>query len=246
MKIYPVMLSAVWLVLGGISSMDPLLASPAVLKAKETGSRINVRSAPNIQSIAPHYGLDGDRIDTLKQVKGEDGYTWYYVRFANSKAEGWVRGDFVQTQGSTANSSSSSSSTVKVSQCIQPILSAQGKLQKVKNLKLVSIRQMNTTEWRYASHPPNRTAIYNFVVEGSGGANAMNSPKFLTALSADLIAQCPDAAAASFWFNGSDWGGVFGLVNGKVELFQCIDPGRMETGRGLTSPKLDWGTYICV
>jgi hypothetical protein len=73
----------------------PVMASPAVLVGQETGSRVNVRSAPSREANSPSYGLVGDRVEILRQTEGSDGYTWYYIEF-RSGARGWVRGDFVR------------------------------------------------------------------------------------------------------------------------------------------------------
>lgn len=72
----------------------PSMAMPATLIARETGSRINVRSAPTTTAKAPHYGVSGDRIEVTRAVMGQDNFRWNYVKFA-SGAAGWVRSDFV-------------------------------------------------------------------------------------------------------------------------------------------------------
>lgn len=72
----------------------PALARPATLIARESGSRINVRSQPTVTATAPHYGLAGDRVVVTRAVMGRDNYQWNYVKFP-SGAAGWVRGDFV-------------------------------------------------------------------------------------------------------------------------------------------------------
>lgn len=67
---------------------------PAVLVGKTPGSRVNVRSGPSVNASVPHYGLVGDRVVILNQTSAADGNIWYYVQFP-SRAEGWVRGDFI-------------------------------------------------------------------------------------------------------------------------------------------------------
>jgi hypothetical protein len=67
-----------------------------------TGSQINLRSLPTTQSTAQGYGLGGDQITLLRLAEGEGGFSWYYVKFAQSGAEGWVRGDFIDTSGQAA------------------------------------------------------------------------------------------------------------------------------------------------
>jgi hypothetical protein len=67
------------------------------LATQAAGSQINLRSQPTTQSTAQGHGLGGDQITLLHLAEGEGGFSWYYVKFAQSGAEGWVRGDFVDT-----------------------------------------------------------------------------------------------------------------------------------------------------
>ncbi len=67
----------------------------ARLTAQEANSRINLRSQPSTQSPDQGYGLVGDPVQVLKQAQGDDGFTWYWVKFDGSGAEGWIRSDFV-------------------------------------------------------------------------------------------------------------------------------------------------------
>lgn len=78
-----------------VGSALPAFAQPAMLTAQDPGSRINVRSQPNTQSYAPHYGYAGDAIEVLDATRGNDRYIWYYVKFVQSGAEGWIRSDLV-------------------------------------------------------------------------------------------------------------------------------------------------------
>lgn len=73
----------------------PGLATSAQLTARDYGARINVRTAPSTQANSPHYGVAGDWVELLNASDGSDGYIWYYVRFYQSGAEGWVRSDFL-------------------------------------------------------------------------------------------------------------------------------------------------------
>ncbi len=76
----------------------------ARLVTQAAGSQINLRSQPTTQSTAQGYGLGGDPITLLRLAEGEGGLSWYYVNFAGSGsgAEGWVRGDFVDTSDQAA------------------------------------------------------------------------------------------------------------------------------------------------
>ncbi len=73
----------------------------AQLIAAEPGSQINLRTEPSTSSTAKGYGLIGDPVQLLRSVEGSDG-TWYYVKFEKSGAEGWIRGDFINTAGRAA------------------------------------------------------------------------------------------------------------------------------------------------
>jgi hypothetical protein len=70
-----------------------------LLIAAQPSARINLRSQPTTESPAKGYGLVGDPVQLLRTTQGDDGYDWYYVRFENSGAEGWIRGDFINIEG---------------------------------------------------------------------------------------------------------------------------------------------------
>jgi hypothetical protein len=64
-----------------------------------SGSRINVRSQPTINSSSPHYGVSGDRVQVIRCVQDQDtagsDLNWCNIRFVQSQATGWVRSDFI-------------------------------------------------------------------------------------------------------------------------------------------------------
>ncbi|MDB9524635.1 SH3 domain-containing protein [Oscillatoria sp. CS-180] len=68
----------------------------AVLVAQDSQAQINIRVGPSTDTIARHYGLANDQVTILDQTRSEDDFIWYRVRFEESAAEGWVRGDFVR------------------------------------------------------------------------------------------------------------------------------------------------------
>jgi hypothetical protein len=70
----------------------------AQLIASQPGARINLRSQPTTTSDARGYGIVGDPVRLLRSVDRSDG-TWYFVKFEQSGAEGWIRGDFINTAG---------------------------------------------------------------------------------------------------------------------------------------------------
>lgn len=76
----------------------PALASPGRIIGNTPGSQVNVRSRPSTSAPSPHYGLVGDRVEILDTATGSDGWLWYYIRFPQSGAEGWIRGDFIREE----------------------------------------------------------------------------------------------------------------------------------------------------
>jgi len=70
----------------------------STLKAS-SGSRINVRSQPTVNSSSPSYGLPGDKVKVIQCVKDQDtrgsDLNWCKVQFVQSKAIGWIRSDFI-------------------------------------------------------------------------------------------------------------------------------------------------------
>ncbi|GAA6618656.1 SH3 domain-containing protein [Scytonema sp. NUACC26] len=69
----------------------------ATLTSIKPGSRINIRSKASTSAKIRHHGKSGDSVTILREVTGDDGNTWYRVKFVKSGVKGWVRGDFVTT-----------------------------------------------------------------------------------------------------------------------------------------------------
>ncbi len=53
------------------------------------GAQINVYASPSTSANSPHYGLSGDVVSILNATQGNDGNTWYQVKF-DSGASGWI------------------------------------------------------------------------------------------------------------------------------------------------------------
>ncbi|MCU0524627.1 MAG: SH3 domain-containing protein [Elainella sp. Prado103] len=79
-----------------IGLASPAWAQDGRLRAADPQAQINLRSSPDPDSSPLGYGLVGDRVEILEQVPGSDDYTWVRVRFYQSGAIGWIRGDLVQ------------------------------------------------------------------------------------------------------------------------------------------------------
>lgn len=78
----------------------------ATLIAEQLDAQINLRSRPTTESAEKGYGLVGNSVELLKSASGDDSFIWYYVQFEDSSAEGWIRGDFVDTDAAAATAAS--------------------------------------------------------------------------------------------------------------------------------------------
>ncbi len=67
----------------------------ATLTSKNPRSRINIRDDASTSAKARHYGFAGDPVTIIDEATGDNGNTWYKVKFVKSEAEGWVSGNFV-------------------------------------------------------------------------------------------------------------------------------------------------------
>lgn len=77
----------------------------AVLTAEDAQAEINLRSQPTVDADIVGYGLVGDRVTLLRSIEAADGYGWYFLSFDGSGAEGWIRGDFIDTRAPQASPS---------------------------------------------------------------------------------------------------------------------------------------------
>jgi uncharacterized protein YgiM (DUF1202 family) len=66
----------------------------ALVTAQDPDSPINVRSSASTSAEVQDLAYAGDRIQIADRTQGDDGHTWYRVKF-ESGAEGWIRSDFV-------------------------------------------------------------------------------------------------------------------------------------------------------
>ncbi|MGF1570303.1 MAG: SH3 domain-containing protein [Nodosilinea sp.] len=74
----------------------------AYLTTQQPGAQINLRSQPTTQAATNGQGQAGNQVQLLRIAEGEGGYSWYFLKLAQSETEGWVRGDFIDTSGQAA------------------------------------------------------------------------------------------------------------------------------------------------
>ncbi len=77
----------------GYGNLSPY-GRASTLTTRDTGSVINIRESASMNSRVRYLANPGDPIQVSGSAQGEDGFTWYQVRFP-SGAMGWVRGDLV-------------------------------------------------------------------------------------------------------------------------------------------------------
>ncbi|MGB3200295.1 MAG: SH3 domain-containing protein, partial [Nodosilinea sp.] len=102
---------------GGFRSTPINPVRTANLSTQAAGARVNLRSQPTTESETQGYGLGGDPVTLLRLAEGEGGFSWYYVKFAQSGAEGWVRGDFIDTTGQAASTAPSTAAEISTGPC---------------------------------------------------------------------------------------------------------------------------------
>ena len=66
----------------------------STLTSREPGSAINIREFASLNSQVRYRANPGDPVQVSGSAQGDDGFTWYQVRFS-SGAAGWVRGDLL-------------------------------------------------------------------------------------------------------------------------------------------------------
>ena len=216
--------------LASLMMVAPAIALPATLTAQDAEAQINVRSEPSPLAKIEHYGLVGDRVETVQKSQGNDGFTWYYVRFNQSGATGWVRSDLVSVQ------SPPSSQSPQDGLCDRAIDSARQRLSGVKHVTVTTVKTFDLAQG-YSDFPPNRSIGYQFVIDGQGVETVMTSSVFLTNISQQIVRKCGSVASVTFGVNQTDWGRMFGLVDNTIQPFSCIEAGIGQT------PK--WGEAIC-
>ena len=67
----------------------------------------------------------------------------------------------------------------------------------------------------------------------------MESDQMLNSITANVIRGCSDVAVVSYGILGTGYIKNFGLVNGRVQRFQCVEMG------GRSTPRPQWGWQYC-
>ncbi len=190
------------------------------------GTQINIRSGPGIEHRSLHYGVVGDRVEILdsQRENTSDIYSrrWHRVRFVESGAVGWIRGDFlIQTQDSVSNA------------CHQSLSQTKNNINNIRNAFLYGIKVENNP-LSPVRGKPNELVL---IVGGPGEDTILSSGELMQTISEQLIQNCGTVSSVKIASNNSGWHHVFGLINDRVQPFECVD-----TGPG---NQLRWGQYFC-
>lgn len=122
-------------------------------------------------------------------------------------------------------------------QCASAVRSAKKQMERIGNIT-VKVKRSNRPQ-EYRDYPRNRPYSYDFLLNGTAADSVMQSTKLLTAISTDIIKNCPSVSIVDVGQDRTDYFFLFGLVGeNKVEAFECISPG--------DTRKLRWGYFSCV
>ncbi|MBX2862237.1 MAG: hypothetical protein KTR27_01675 [Leptolyngbyaceae cyanobacterium MAG.088] len=133
----------------------------------------------------------------------------------------------------------SKQSTPAQEQCKAALASVVTSLEEGRDVKVADISASNLSEI-YQGYPSGLQLGVTLALDGGAADNVMNSPQFMTNISAQLIDQCQGVGLVKFNRYYTDWNESFGLIDGSVTQFsQCVEP--RVGGR-----YLEWGQRYCL
>ncbi len=126
---------------------------------------------------------------------------------------------------------------VQSSACTIAISTTVKKLESVPNTTLVKFRTYPLGG--YAGRPNNKVSAYHFVFRGQGGEDVLRSPKMMKTLASRLLQDCNEPGTVTFGLDQSDAFAVYGVVNARVQAFNCYEGTRFPR-------QMPWGQRICL
>ncbi|MGG6298129.1 hypothetical protein ACQ4M4_27360 [Leptolyngbya sp. AN02str] len=123
------------------------------------------------------------------------------------------------------------------SQCEEALRSAGSLLLRERNLTVVDAGFWRASEI-YRGYPDNKPVAFGVRLSGPDAENVMNSIQLMTTISRTIINGCPPVGLVTFSMAETDWQSPFGLINGQVREFECVDPS--------SEPTTPWGYYTCI
>ena len=132
--------------------------------------------------------------------------------------------------------------------CMEAIGAAKTRILDGRTINL-QVRLLNLSDSEgYRGYPGDRSQGLSFMMARSSGIGStpdgrtvLTSPVFMKSIATGVIEQCPSFSYVVFGAAASDWQIHFGLINGKVQEFQCRESSR----DGRTFSSLPWGFYNC-
>lgn len=110
--------------------------------------------------------------------------------------------------------------------CRDAILNAETRISDVPNTALVDIDVVTAPD----GHPPDRRALMRFVAGGPGSGVILTSPEFMQTISTAIITGCEIVSVVEFALDESDGIEQFGLIDGEVKRFDCVEAGEPTWG----------------
>lgn len=130
-------------------------------------------------------------------------------------------------------------STSAQQQCEDVLAGVVGSIQEGRDAQVADIAASNLSEI-YRGYPAGVEVGVTLALDGSAADDVMNSPQFMTNISAQLINGCQGVGLVKFNRYYTDWNESFGLIDDSISQFsQCVEPG--EGGR-----YLEWGQRYCL
>ncbi|PZO43287.1 MAG: hypothetical protein DCF19_04875 [Pseudanabaena frigida] len=132
-------------------------------------------------------------------------------------------------------------STEDIQRCSDALTATQDRIRQTKNvlsLKMITIQVSD----RYPDRPSDRPDGYQFLMVGKGGFDILASEQLMASISTQIITNCPSVSMVEF-ATYPEGAGIYGLVNNKVQGFDCY-----EAYNTLQSPnpKPPWGYEGCL
>ncbi len=126
---------------------------------------------------------------------------------------------------------------VSPSACTIAISSTVKKLDDVPNTGSVQFRTYPLGG--YAGRPAGKVSAYHFAFRGRGGEDVLRSPRMMKTLASRLLQDCNEPGTVTFGLDQSDAFAVYGVVNGRVQAFNCYESMRFPR-------QMPWGQRMCL
>ena len=103
--------------------------------------------------------------------------------------------------------------------------------------KNTSVRFKTYALGGYSGRPLNKTSAYQFVFRG--GEDILRSPILMKTLASQVLQNCNEPGTVTFGLDQTDAFAVYGVVNGRVQAFNCYEGTRFPR-------QMPWGQRICL